>query len=227
MKNMIQKATIVLGVALIAFTSCRKDTVQNVISGDDETVLAAQAVNDMNAVGVITDESTSNIMMDDQGIAADFQVEATDCDLISGANGGGADDSIRARVRARSFVKCLNGLNLSGGQKDSIKHLLRGYVDCKADAIARARSIYHDLQLVYKAKAEKLFQAFRDGKITKEQLEKSLKELRDNFRNDLRAKQIAEKLDDAMKACFTKFLRGLHSILNETQWKAFVACHKH
>ncbi len=228
MKNMIQKATVVLGVALIAFTACKKDNVQNIASQSDETILVTQAGVAMDNVGVYSDENSGNIYMDNEGIAADFQVEANDCDLLQAAPGlaGRGDDSLRARIRNASFVKCLNDLNLSDGQKDSVKAALRGFVECKESAVKRAREIYNALQKEYKTKAEKLVALAKDGKITKEQLGKEMKALRFAFHRELRSKHLAEKLDDAMKNCLAKYFRQLHSILTERQWKAFVACHR-
>ena len=37
MKNMIQKATVVLGVALFAFTACKKENVQNIVASGETT----------------------------------------------------------------------------------------------------------------------------------------------------------------------------------------------
>lgn len=53
-----------------------------------------------------------------------------------------------------------------------------------------------------------------------------MKDLRENFRKELRSKQIQEKLDEALKGCYKTFLGRLQNILNERQWKAFVACHR-
>lgn len=228
MKHMIQKATVVLGVALIAFSACKKDAVQTVTSTDDMVTLANQAESDMDNVAVYSNNDNGDIYMDDEGIAADFQVEANDCDLVQGAAGGttSPDDSIRARIREHSFVRCLNGINLRDGQKDSIKAALKDYADCKADAVKRARAIYHELEKVYKGKAQDLLAAFKAGKITKAQLEDKMKDLRVAFHKELRAKHLAEKLDAAMANCYKEYLRKLHNILSERQWKAFVACHK-
>lgn len=229
MRNMIQKATIVLGVALIAFTACRKDNVQTVATTDDETALATQAVADMDNVGVYTDENTADIYMDDEGITPDFAVEAEDADVMQGSAGGttSANDSIRARIRSHSFMHCMEKLNLSDTQKVYIRKALKNYALCKESAVKRAREIYEDLQKAYKAKAEALVDAYKNGRITKDQLQKALSELRENFRKELRSRHLAEKLDEAMKMCFREFLGNLHRILTAEQWKAFVACHTH
>lgn len=226
MNKMIQKATVVLGVALIAFSACKKDNVQNIVTATDETALVAQAGADMDNVGVYSDNNNANIYMDNDGIAAEFLVEEVDGDLISAAAGGGADDSVRNRIREHSFIRCLHGLSLTDTQKLQIRMALRNYAGCKEAAVKRARAIYAELQKLYRAKAEKYLQAYKAGKITKDELETAMRDLRIAFKKELRAKHLDEKLDAAMKACFGEFVGKLHHILSEEQWKAFVKCHR-
>ncbi|MBL7813035.1 MAG: hypothetical protein JNL57_12505 [Bacteroidetes bacterium] len=209
---------------LFAAEGCKKAS--TVTTVDDVESLTTQAGNDMNNVPVYADDNTGNVYMENEGISADFQVEDADMDFVTGPAGGGGNDSIRAGIRQRSFVKCLSGLGLSSGQKDSVRHLLGGFMECRHTALNRARELYHQLQKHYKAKADSLMAQFRAGSITKAQLAAGMASIRVQFRTDLRAKHIAEKLDDALRNCFEKFLRQLRGVLTTNQWRAFVACHK-
>ena len=224
--KMIQKMAVVLGVVCIAFTACKKDKMTTVTTTDDETTLAAQAASDMDNVAVYTPDGTSDIYIDDEGIASDFLIEASDIDVVVGP-AGGPGDSMRNRVREHSLIHCLNGLHLTTEQKEKIRTALAANASCKETAVKRARAIYEELQKTYKGKAEVLVKKYKDGLITKAQLEASLKELRENFHRELRAKHLEEKLDDAMRGCLHDFLKAMRGILTEAQWKAFVACHKH
>jgi hypothetical protein len=103
---------------------------------------------------------------------------------------------------------------------------LRIYKDCKDKAVIRAKTIYRELQVKYKTKYSRIYNAFINGSITREKFKTLVAELRIEFKKELRSLHLKEKLDENFKACFRKFLVGLHPILSERQWNAFVTCYK-
>jgi hypothetical protein len=228
MKNLIQKATIVLGVALIAFTACKKEDIKNVVAATSEetemVALVDQAGSDMLGVDATSENAEMGVLMTDEGIAADFLVEESDMEASEGP--AGSTDELRKYARNHSFMACLRKLQLSDRQIAAVKKSLRGYHECKESAVKRARAIYHALVEQYQDKFKRLLNAYRNGDISKEKFEAAVKELRMAFKKELRSLQLNEKLDEAFKKCYRSFLGNLHSILTERQWKAFVACHK-
>lgn len=218
------KAAMVLGVVLAAFTACKKEDVQKYTTDyqADMTALVDQAVADMDNQAEPMDDGSGSLMMANDGIAPDFLVEGIDMDDDQGPGG----DTLRRHIRSHSFVACLRRLNLDSTQRLQVKRALAAYEDCRHDAIKRARALHAQLQAAYKAKVDRLVAAYKAGNITKEQFERAMKELRENFRKELRSKHIDEKLDAALKDCYGKFLGHLKNILTERQWKAFVECHR-
>lgn len=229
MKNMFQKAALLLGVFIFTFSACKKETIQEIASYNaetDVTALAEQAANAVDEIDVIAEDPDMGSMemgiyMENDGIAHDFMVEEGDMENEGPA---GLDD--RNRIRSLSFMACLRKLELSDTQKIKVKRALAAYHNCKMDAIKRARAIHAKVHAEFKAKFDRLVAAYKNGDITKEQFKKATEELKTAFRKRMRELQLQEKLDDALKGCYKDFLRHLNNILGERQWKAFVACHK-
>ena len=233
MKNRIQKAIIMLGVAMTAFTACKKENVNDVqqtVNVDAEiATLNTQANGDMMLTDADGTTPELGIMLTNEGIAEDYLVEANDLDEVEGVSRRGNDDSlkrIRQHIRSHSFVACLRKMNFTDSQKAAVKRTLYAYEDCKHDAVKRARLVYAKLKDAYRDKAERLIKAYKNGDLTQAQFEKAMKELRIAFNKELRAKQIDEKLHEALRDCHKIMLVRLQKLLTAEQWKAFVACYK-
>lgn len=228
MKNVIQKVGIVLGVTLLAFTACKKEdirTVSDAVNDDNDIVaLVTQADNDLNADLVSDDSPETGIDLTGEAVSSDYLVIAEDIEEAEGPAGN--DDKMRSYARSHSFVACLRKLELTDRQKAAVKKSMMEYQDCKESAVKRARAIYAKLRAQYQAKFERLMTAFKNGDITREEFKTAVHRLRMSFHKELRSMHLAEKLDAAFKNCFRSFLGDLKNILNERQWKAFVACHK-
>jgi len=209
---------IMLIVALAAFTGCNKQNETTIVSSEDEiNALTDQAITGFETQEVYSDESEKGIYMQDDGIPPDFLVEETDLE---------GKDTLRKHIRDHSFIDCLRGLNLSEIQKSEIKQGIREYRDCKGDAVKRAKAIYRELVEKYKIKFERIGEAYKNGTISREKFKELVAELKSEFRRELHSLQLKEKLHDALKTCFRSFLKDLHAILTERQWKAFVECYK-
>ena len=218
MKKVNRLLFIILIIALAAFTGCNKqnDSATDP-SGDEINALTDQAIKGFETQEVYSDEPEKSIYMQDNGIPPDFLVEETDLE---------GKDTLRKHIRDHSFIECLRGLNLTEAQKSEIKKGIREYRDCKEDAVNRAKAIYRELVEKYKIQYERLREALKNGTISKEKFKELVIELKIEFRRELHGLQMNEKLHDAFKTCFRRFLKDLHSILTEWQWKAFVECYK-
>lgn len=229
MKNLIQKATLVLGVVLIAFTACKKEDFKRVATATEDIELSAianQASSDMISQDATDDSPEYGVARLDEGIAYDYLAEAADMDEVEEPAGNDDQRDLRKNVRNHSFIACLRKLDLSERQIMGVKKSLMKYEDCKESAVKRARAIHQKLVEQYKAKFERLHKAFRNGDITEREFKQAVHKLRESFNKELRELQIKEKLDAAFQHCYREFLGNLKSILTERQWKAFVNCHK-
>lgn len=126
-------------------------------------------------------------------------------------------------VRHRIF-DCLDALNLTQGQKDSIRGAVFHTHQCKKDHIMAIRMINH--QIIQHANQERhdLIQQFINGQITLPQLLHELNQLmrRTHYaliNNPVKQHQILE-----LRECNHRFFMALHQILTPAQWQQFIDC---
>ncbi len=219
-------AVVALG-SLLMFSACKRveKQVEDTLEAD-LTAMSNQPENEITEDDVLVDETTADIEIEGEGIAADFWVEAEDLDLVQGPAGGFDSSRRNAMVRNRSFIKCLSGLNLTDSQRKEIKMDIRDFVDCRNASIKEARALYAKLRATYRGKYEVLLKKLKDGALTRDQFAAAVKELRRAFLNDVRLDYIKIKLYANLRVCHLKLLRQLHLTLSPAQWKAFVACYK-
>jgi len=170
------------------FTSCKKEAVKEVIDQTEVEVAALenQTDGDVTEADVIADETSEELYIEGEGLAADWIVEEEDMDVVQGPAGGNDAKSIRAYVRKRSFIKCLSGLNLDKTQIKKIRSSIGEYKKCRVSAVTRARVIYNNIKKTYVAKYQSLLKEFKAGKITRKELVEGTARLRKAFINDVR-----------------------------------------
>jgi hypothetical protein len=220
MKKYTTKGAIILGVIVVSMLGCNKtgEIQQTTTSvNSDITIITDQFISDMDSQDVYADDPGNGIYMKDEGIAPNFLIDETDLE---------GKDTLRTHIRDHSIIKCLKGLSLTESQKSDVLKELRSYKDCKEDAVQRAKAIYRKLHEIYKVKFARLYDAFKNGTITRDEFKTQSAKLRAEFKKELRSLHLKAKLDETFKKCFRELLGGIHSILTESQWNAFVACCK-
>lgn len=222
MKSFFLKGTLIFGILLIMVASCKKDNPSGQVTSTDEfTALADQAGTNMDNQEVYSDDPSQTIYMLNDGIAVDFLVNEN---CMDDQNSG--KDSTTKYIKDHSFMRCLKGLALSDSQFVKVKHGLREYNACSDHSIKRVKAIYHDLKEKYHVLYLRLWNAFQNGTITKEEFKRKVAQLRIDFKKEVLSLHLKEKLHDALKHCLRVFFKDLHSILTERQWNAFVKCYK-
>ncbi len=216
---------VVFGAILTTFTACKKEELKQVTPATNEEEIAMimnKSDNSVTENDVTADESTYSMAIASEGISTDYLVDETDMDVVQGPAGGGNE---RDHIRARSFIKCLNHLELSDKQKQALRESLAKYKACQESAVKRAREIYHNLVTEYRARYEKLHLAFKNGEISEEKYKHAVAELRMSFHKELRSLHLKEKLNEAFHNCFRHLLGNMESILTPRQWAAFKKCY--
>jgi len=221
------KNTFKLSIAFIALlvfvASCSKEdkAISSVSPSSTELVLP-----EVDQLGVQADEAfinteinggteTEDFAITNDGIPDQYMVTASTADEITSTKRDG---------NARRMRACLSELELSGEQIAKIRRVFGNYEDCNKSIIHRHREVMKHLTDSMNVRLRYLVAALKNGRITREQFEVKVKELRSSFNTHRIA--IAEKSRAALKECYTRMLRGLNQILTERQWKAFVICYK-
>jgi len=233
MKKHILKLATLSALMIVIASGCKKELVKDVSQDrfEDEIEHAASIADaDISPDDIVTDENSELFELESEGINPNYFVDETDFDEVEVEEGvAGSGKSVKAkrkRVAAKSFIHCLRKLDLEKRQVLKVKLLLGKYRDCKSSSVKRAKALYAKIRAPYIAKYKRLVYSYKNGKITKKELVKSVYGLRVDFAKDLRKAQIKEKLHVAFKNCYKKMLRELHGVLNAKQWTRFIACVK-
>lgn len=223
MKTNLNKWIACVALAAIIFTGCSKQEVMpnsetitsNELSIPEIDILVQEADQEFVNFEVSGGNELEGFYSDNDGLPDAYQVtESTIDEMVTAKRDGSAK---RLRV-------CLSKLELDADQTAKIRRVFAAYHDCKHSVIKRYSNALRELTVKYNARHDELLKALRAGRITKEEFEKSIKALRIEFN---RAQNIlAKNARVALKNCYDKMLRMMHSILNERQWKAFVACYR-
>lgn len=214
----------IAGAALVAmiFTACSKE--ENKISNGSSPsaysvpeidVLSNEADLEFSSFEVSGGNENEGFYAEYDGLPDAYQVDENTADEMVSAKRDGSAKRLRA---------CLSKLELDAEQIAKLRRAFHAYNDCKSSVVKRYSHAMRELTAKMNARHEELLKALRAGRITKEEFEKSMKALRIEFNRH--QNQLAMKARAALKDCYTKMLRVMHSILSERQWKAFVNCYR-
>lgn len=123
----------------------------------------------------------------------------------------------------------LKQLNLSASQKESIKGFLSQHCDCVSEHHQKVFEIHHDLMKRANERRLELIAAYKNGKITKDQLKNQLNELRNKVISELQNHEVKKMHMRIMRGCREELAKNIESILNADQlktWKRWKASHK-
>lgn len=208
--------------AMLPTNSCSKST-ENVEEPayDELSLMADRSVAAMESFEAVTTEE-GGIYIPLEGIAPDFLLDETYLDESFQAP---ANDTLNRNLVIRhSFLRCLKKAGLTETQLPAVRIALHTYKECKEGSLQKARAMYKRLQEKYKAKAARLWSAYYNGTLSKEELKASLAELRQQFKKELRELHLKEKLHQALHRCLRLFFKDLKQILTEEQWSLFKRC---
>lgn len=223
MKNKMNLLMIAVAAITILLASCSKEPKSDISSnaGTNELnipemdVLATQADESFMNSEVQGGTETEEFTMESDGLPDAYQVSESTADEINSTKRDGSARRLRA---------CLSKLELDADQIAKIRRLFKAYEDCKHSIIIRHGQALRQLLHAYNEKREALVKALRNGRITKAEFEENMKTLRVELQRH--KNELASKARVALKNCYKNMLRGLHSVMTERQWKAFVNCYR-
>ncbi len=127
----------------------------------------------------------------------------------------------------KDLMACLQGLDLTQGQKDSIRVAAKHLHRCREYHITAIRTINRSIISQANLERKALIAKYRRGEITRSQLVKALQKLNKRTRYALTHNPEKMRHIKALRACFKNYLRALHHILNPEQWESFKTCYTH
>ncbi len=228
MKSKLKIIALSFVFAALTLVGCKKEIPGQVaesfdLSSDEIQSLSLQTQTESSELVATVNYETGELVLESEGLAADYLVELTDLEIESSS---ASTSSVKGSSKKSSLIRCLLATKPDSVQMRLIRKSLGDYQDCKSSSIKRARAIYDQLRDKYQALIKVQIALFKNNQITKAELEVQIKKINKAFNLELRRMHIEEKLDHSLKTCYESFLRQIHTVLNDNQWKAFVACHR-
>ncbi|AKQ45915.1 hypothetical protein TH63_10095 [Rufibacter radiotolerans] len=129
-------------------------------------------------------------------------------------------------TRVHALVNILKQLNLDENQRKAVKNFARQHQQCVAEHIIKIHQLHKELLHKANVAREEQLKAFKEGKITKAQLEERLMAIRANLREELMKHEVKQLHMRIVRRCRMELLTKIESILNQQQlqkwntWKA-------
>lgn len=123
--------------------------------------------------------------------------------------------------------KCgMDSLGLSDTQKKALHMAMMEKHRCAKGTFMKLRQ--YNLNIIARGNQMRkdLMEKYRNGDITKEDLRKKLDALNQKIKQTLRDDASRKRAIESLKACHKTFIQKVKRILDETQWKKWVAFHK-
>lgn len=220
MKNKMKIWISAAMLAVISFTACKKDGSNAVTPSDNGqsqeiSVMVNQADQSFADPALYGGSESEEFYFDNDGLPDAYLIAESDLDGLTG---------VKREISPRRIIGCLAKLELTDTQIVQLRRVFKDYEGCKLSVVNRYNNAIAELIKKANASREELVKMLRDGKITKEQFEKRMQALRVDLVKQRNA--MAEKARQALKECYTTFLRNTNGILTERQWKAFINCYR-
>lgn len=127
----------------------------------------------------------------------------------------------RADSQERTLADVLKRLNLNERQSRAAKEFVHQYSGCAEKHRAKIIEIHQ--QLVKRANAirEEYLKAYKEGKLTKRELEHKLHALKANLKMHINTNKQAHEHFQMIRKCRTELFRNIASVLNPEQLQKF------
>ena len=128
--------------------------------------------------------------------------------------------------KRKAFEEMLKSLQLSEEQRKQFDAATREHQQCRMKHMEMLRKLNQDIMKKYQDKRIALITAFRNGRITEEQLKKELLKLRDEMKKEIQENPQRKKIMIALQNCFDEYMKKVRRILDDRQWEIWIKWHK-
>ncbi|TNE79615.1 MAG: hypothetical protein EP332_10305 [Bacteroidetes bacterium] len=179
----------------------------------------------------IAPEVSSSTELDDLENVIPFEFDymdiyAEDADMILENDGipmlfedGGFDYDANAQLKGNG--PC-DRLNLSDTQKRQLRRAWEDQIDCRQASMNKLRDLHRALLRKAHVARMEAVQAFRNGRITEQQLQRKMQEIRNHLRAAMRDQGQQHRL--AMARCYRQYAEKVKRILGQDDFRAWMRC---
>lgn len=229
-----------IGIAL-ASVSCKKDDWKKINGNDDpfkyddsknggddapgsDDLSTAMYLDAMDGLQTEGSESVEMNLFGDEGIPTAILEDPFEEGLSTRSRG--SDDGYDDRKKDDKKCRLPESLKLSERQKEALKKAYAEFKDCKKDVEYALRKLNKMILQKARDRRNELLEAHKNGRITREELAKALRQLNERTQNALKNNPQREELVAKLRKCHKHYLETIKSILSEEQWKYFTRCHR-
>jgi hypothetical protein len=167
------------------------------------------------------------------GISEEFKlrkpgkhIDKTPCDRPAPkGKGDGKRDEKEPKDPKRDLGGVLQKLDLNKEQKAAIAKFMHEHCMCIAEHLKKVNEANREIMAKFNRKRDELIKAHKEGRITKEELDRRLGALKEQMKQELAKHDNKEIHMHIMKTCEEQLLKNIGSVLNSRQaemWKKWL-----
>jgi hypothetical protein len=127
------------------------------------------------------------------------------------------DKVLKEKRRFYPIARALKNLNLDDIQKEQVKGFLFDFRLCIKESVMKLRESERELIVPYNDKRKIIYDAYKNGDITRENAIEQLKELAKELKEELKENGLRMKACEEMKACAKISFNNIKEILTSEQ----------
>ncbi len=210
--------TLTIGSLLLFLTACEKGTVTEELQAETQAELSEETLNKMPYV-------EAELLLDP------VLQEATETEELAILIDGAPEELPEGRFifldstgQRHTIWNCLDSIQLTQAQKDSIKGATKRFILCKRFTIHEIRQINRTIISGANLERKALIKRYQNGNLTRAALQRELRKLTIQTRIELRNNPVKRRHLAQLRHCYHRYLRALHGTLTPAQWATFKDC---
>jgi len=116
--------------------------------------------------------------------------------------------------------------SISERQAAALRKAKADELNCLRDAEAKLRQLNREYVMRAEKQRQELMEAFRNGRITREELHRRLESLNASIRENMAKDPARQRLVAQIQLCHENYLKAVKAILTPRQWEQWSRCNK-
>ncbi|MGZ5244829.1 MAG: hypothetical protein ACXWW0_12945 [Bacteroidia bacterium] len=213
---------IALFAGSLAFTACQKNQESNkgcFSGGNEEYAEPTYQISDLKEIEepdiTQADEKNEFKLRDEKRHNALRPCEITQVKKRKG------DEKERPEIKPKDLPFILKQLELDSTQKHAVRGFLKDYCDCLGENHRKTHSINKEHLRKANQHRQELIEAYKNGRITKAELDEKLRTLRSRIKENMRKDHDKRAHMEMMKKCENGLFRSISTVLDRSQASKF------
>lgn len=217
--------------ALISISSCGDDSIVPPSSTDKITALVVQAENETQQIQSSIDLTASAISIENLALSADYFVDEQHLEPLAKLDTNDQKHPWRKEcnndfLKQQGFGRCLQDLNLTESQRESLEAALEDYADLQKPILNDEYQLFIDLKSQYSVRIATDIDSLKQGTIDNQSFQNKMKQYQTDFIDEFSRQRNANKNLSMLSVNYRNVLETIKSTLSESQFKQFYVCHK-